>query len=580
MPRRPRRLPRVLLASAVAAAVAATGVAAGGVATAAAAGTAAPGAVTWNAPTSGTTTSGRRSTSRVDPAYVRTAADKRISSYLTTRATTTRFGSAFSGAVMDAGSNTLVWARNGDTALMPASTTKLVTASNALTTFGPAHRFTTTVRQGSAANRVVLVGSGDPTLTSAAVDRLAAATATSVRARGITSVRVYADDYLFPAPSLAYGWKSTYVPTDITPVRALVRSQRDVTDTTVDAATYFRDRLKAHGVTATYAGRTRAAAGAATLASSAGFRLDTIVGQMLLDSDNEHAEALHKLVGLRLGVGASWAGAAKAQRARMASRGLAMTALYDGSGLSRADRLTAVQLARVVDAAFDARNTTALAPLRSTSAMPTAGQTGTLKASYGRFVTAQSKCAVGKVYAKTGSLTDAASLSGWTLGTDGRVKTFAFVVNGRSNTPDAQAEPRHAGSHGQRLLLTGRSPAAPPEAVPPAGPTPRPPSSHAAASRTAPAAGVNCCPASATPLRSSGSAKPAQATMVSPATASRAAARPHRTDADPARAAAALSTGPNSTTRPAVTTAAATSQSGFSAHQRAEPMAGSGRPSR
>jgi D-alanyl-D-alanine carboxypeptidase/D-alanyl-D-alanine-endopeptidase (penicillin-binding protein 4) len=111
-----------------------------------------------------------------------------------------------------------------------------------------------------------------------------------------------------------------------------------------------------------------------------------------------------------------------------------MTALYDGSGLSRADRLTAVQLARVVDAAFDARNTTALAPLRSTSAMPTAGKTGTLKASYGRFVTAQSTCAVGKVYAKTGSLTDAASLSGWTLGTDGRVKTFAFVVNGRSNT--------------------------------------------------------------------------------------------------------------------------------------------------
>jgi D-alanyl-D-alanine carboxypeptidase/D-alanyl-D-alanine-endopeptidase (penicillin-binding protein 4) len=205
-------------------------------------------------------------------------------------------------------------------------------------------------------------------------------------------------------------------------------------DTTVDAATYFRDRLKAHGVGATYAGRTRAAAGAKVLASSAGFRLDTIVGQMLLDSDNEHAEALHKLVGLRLGSGATWAGAQKAQRARMASRGLPVTALYDGSGLSRADRLTSVQLTRTVDAAFDARNTTTLAPLRSSSAMPTAGRTGTLKASYGRFVTAQSTCAVGKVFAKTGSLSDAVSLSGWTVGKDGRTKAFTFVVNGRSST--------------------------------------------------------------------------------------------------------------------------------------------------
>jgi D-alanyl-D-alanine carboxypeptidase/D-alanyl-D-alanine-endopeptidase (penicillin-binding protein 4) len=409
MPASRRRLPSILLALAVGA-----GAAAGQ----------APGAVAADL----------RSTSRVDPAYVLTAADKRIASALSSRVTTTRFGTAFSGAVMDVTSNRLVWSKNGDSALMPASATKLVTASNALSTFGPAHRFTTTVKQGSASNRVVLVGSGDPTLTSAAVDQLAAATATAVRARGTTAVQVYADDYLFPAPTLAHGWKSTYVPTDITPVRALVRSKRDVADTTVDAAAYFRDRLKAHGVAATYAGRARAGAGATVLASSAGFRLDTIVGQMLLDSDNEHAEALHKLAGLRLGSGTTWAGAQKAQRALMASRGLPVTALHDGSGLSRADRLTSVQLARIVDAAFDARNRTTLAPLRSTSAMPTAGKTGTLKAKYGRFATASASCAVGKVFAKTGSLTDAVSLSGWTVGQDGRIKAFAFVVNGRSST--------------------------------------------------------------------------------------------------------------------------------------------------
>ena len=374
------------------------------------------------------------SAARAATTYARTAADKRIASALSSRVTTTRFGSSFSGAVMDSGSNTLLWSKGGDSALMPASTTKLVTAHNVLTTFGPAYRLTTVVRQGSASNRVVLVGSGDPTLTSTALDALASSTATALRAKGVRSVRVYADDHLFPAPSLATGWKSSYVPRDITPVRALVRSQRHVDDTTVDAAVYFRDRLGAHGVSAGYWGRARASTSAAVLASKAGYRMDTIVNQMLLSSDNEHAEALHKLVGIRLGKGASWSGAATAQRARMVSRGLTLTALYDGSGLSRSDRLSSVQLARVVDAAFDARNSTSLASLRSTAAMPTSGRTGTLQSDYGRFVTAEAKCAVGKVYAKTGSLSDAVSLAGWTVGQDGRVKTFAFVVNGRSST--------------------------------------------------------------------------------------------------------------------------------------------------
>ena len=45
-------------------------------------------------------------------------------------------------------------------------------------------------------------------------------------------------------------------------------------------------------------------------------RMDTIVNQMLMNSDNEHAEALHKLVGIRLGKGATWSGAATAHRAR------------------------------------------------------------------------------------------------------------------------------------------------------------------------------------------------------------------------------------------------------------------------
>ena len=365
-------------------------------------------------------------------AYTKTSADLRIVSKLTARATTARFGTSFSGAVVDATSNATIWRKNGDTAYKPASTTKLVTASNALTLWGPAARFTTRVRTGSTANRVVVQGSGDPSLSSANLDALAATTARWMLDRRITSVRVYVDDDVCPAPSLAYGWKESYVPDSISPIRALVRDQRQSSDTSAEAARYFRDRLKAHGITtAGYYGRANAATASTVIASSKGAVLSTIVSRMLLNSDNEIAEALHKMIGRRLGYGASWSGARSAQAHELGVQGLKATALYDGSGLSRADRLTGLQLARIVDRGVDPAYSARLWPLQSAQAMPTAGRTGTLTS---RFATTESKCAVGKVWAKTGSLSDVVSLAGFTKGTDGRVKVFAFLVNGKTSS--------------------------------------------------------------------------------------------------------------------------------------------------
>ena len=364
--------------------------------------------------------------------YAPSAADKRIASALGSRVTTARFGTSFTGAVIDSGSNATVWSRNGGTALKPASTTKLVTASNALSLFGPDRRFTTTVRVGSASNRVILQGSGDPSLSSGGLDAMARTTASTLLAKRITSVRVYVDDDVFPTPTLAYGWKASYVPDSITPVRGVVRDQRDNSDTSAEAARYFRDRLRAHGVpTVGYYGRANAATTSAVLASTTGSTVATMVSRMLLNSDNEIAESLHKLVGRKLGYGATWTGARTAQAKQLAAQGLSATALYDGSGLSRADRLTAIQLTRVVDRGLDIRYRDRLWPMQSAQAIPTAGKTGTLKY---RFTTAQSKCAVGKVWAKTGTLSDVVSLAGFTKGTDGRVKVFAFVVNGKDST--------------------------------------------------------------------------------------------------------------------------------------------------
>ena len=118
------------------------------------------------------------------------------------------------------------------------------------------------MRQGATPRGWSWSGSGDPSLQSSSLDAMARTTATMLLGKKITQARVYVDDDIFPTPSLAYGWKSSYVPDSIAPVRALVRDQRNNSDTSAEAGRYFRDRLKAYGVSAAgYYGRANAASG-------------------------------------------------------------------------------------------------------------------------------------------------------------------------------------------------------------------------------------------------------------------------------------------------------------------------------
>ncbi|GAA2164856.1 D-alanyl-D-alanine carboxypeptidase/D-alanyl-D-alanine endopeptidase [Pedococcus bigeumensis] len=363
-------------------------------------------------------------------AYTKSAADARIVSKLTARVTTARFGTQFSGAVMDARTGTLLWSKDGNTALKPASTIKFVAATNALRRFGPTYRFTTVVRRGAQADQVVLVGSGDPALSSTQLVALAKQTAYTMKANGQLRVRLYADDTLFAAPSLATGWPSSYVPDETTWLRSLVVDGRQVTDTSIDAAKIFAAKLKTYGITVASVARGTASTANPVLASSAGQTIDQIVTRMMMESDNEHAEALHRLVGVSSGAGKTWSAASSAAQKGLTYEGLSATAIYDGSGLSRSDRLTSIQLAKMVKNTFESGNKVPFRILRSSPGLPQAGMTGTLKASYDRFTASTSKCAVGKVYAKTGTLRDAVALAGWTVGKDGRIKAFAFIING------------------------------------------------------------------------------------------------------------------------------------------------------
>lgn len=387
-------------------------------------------------------TSGRVSTSSaasvrtlsVSP-YRYSAADLRIRSKLTTRSTSTALGRGFSGSVRDAETGRLIWRSRGDTGRMPASTTKLVTSIDALAVYGPDHRFTTTVRQGSTPDSIVLVGSGDPSLSSSNLASLALDTAAGLQAAGVTSVKLWADDYRFARATRATGWKASNVPGDVRLVRALVVDGHNVDNTTLDAATVFATKLKAAGLTVQSVGLARAPRGTAVLASVQGLRLDQIVHHMLLASDNDYAEALNRLVGIGTGFGSTWTGARKAQVATLAKQGFTLPygRLFDGSGISRSDRLTSNQLSSLVRIVLDPSRTD-LAVMATGGALPVSGRTGTLAARYKRYTTAPSKCARGEITAKTGTLNDAVALSGWTTGSDGRVKTFAFLVNGKRAT--------------------------------------------------------------------------------------------------------------------------------------------------
>ena len=141
-------------------------------------------------------------------------------------------GPATGAVVLDAVTGDPLLNTAGSTAFAPASTTKLVTAASALHEMGPTARLTTSVVRGGDASDVILVGGGDPTLSTSvnylgfpaatSLKSLAASTARALKAAGLHIVTVHVDDSLFTGPRTAPTWPSTYVTSGVvSPVSAL-----------------------------------------------------------------------------------------------------------------------------------------------------------------------------------------------------------------------------------------------------------------------------------------------------------------------------------------------------------------------
>ncbi|WP_240529043.1 D-alanyl-D-alanine carboxypeptidase/D-alanyl-D-alanine-endopeptidase [Streptomyces antioxidans] len=365
-------------------------------------------------------------------------AERRIAEHLNARAQDPSLGDTFSGIVLDSASDKVIWGHDADTALMPASNAKLATATTALTVLGPEHRFTTKVVYGD--GTLTLIGGGDRLLTTADLTELAKTAAAGVRLGGLDSVKVRIDDSLFPEPRLATGWNDSYYDDQVSPVRSLVVDGKLSADTSIDAGKVFARQLADQGVTVDgEVTRGTASATDVPVGRHLSPTLAETVKKMLKTSDNDIAETVLRMTALGSGRPATFEdGTAVVRDVLSRHYGVSMAnfELYDGSGLSRADRIPARTVADILDLLTDPRYRGVLRSVDE--GLPVAGEAGsTLGPEWGRFDTPDSQCAVGQVKAKTGTLTGAIALSGLTKAEDGRWKVFSFIENQSSADPDA-----------------------------------------------------------------------------------------------------------------------------------------------
>ncbi|MCV7385677.1 D-alanyl-D-alanine carboxypeptidase/D-alanyl-D-alanine-endopeptidase [Mycolicibacter longobardus] len=346
------------------------------------------------------------------------------------------------GRITDAQTGKALWTQQEDLPMQPASTNKVLTAAAALLALDPSTRVTTRVTAGDQPGVVVLVGGGDPTLSTAEVDqdtwyREAARIgdlADQVRRSGFTATEVQVDVSAFTGPTMATGWDPEDIEGgDIAPIESVMVDGGRIQPTTVESRRSTTPALDAGQALAAALGvdpdRVSITSSSVTGRELGAVRSAPLVvrlGEMMNASDNVMAECIAREVAAAMGRPRSFAGAVDAVINRLATAHIAVSGanLQDSSGLSVDDRLSARTLDAVVQAAAGP-DQPELRPLLDM--LPVAGGSGTLSE---RFLNPKTgRGAAGWLRAKTGSLTRTNALAGIVTDRDRRVLTFAFISN-------------------------------------------------------------------------------------------------------------------------------------------------------
>ncbi|WP_139142581.1 D-alanyl-D-alanine carboxypeptidase/D-alanyl-D-alanine-endopeptidase [Humibacillus sp. DSM 29435] len=199
------------------------------------------------------------------------------------------------------------------------------------------------------------------------------------------------------------------------------------------AATVLRAQLVKAGI--------RVDGGVGTLSKTAGTVLYTTrssmtLGQLLVPflklSNNGHAEVITKTLGTRAGRAGNWADGTALIKANTARYGIVTTGmnLVDGSGLSRSDRLTTLQMVQLVHRVqTESWFPTFKAALPVAGADPVRWTGGTLASRM------RGTRATNNLRAKNGDLTGVTSLAGYVTGADGRPYVFATISSYSRSSP-------------------------------------------------------------------------------------------------------------------------------------------------
>ncbi|MHB8512405.1 MAG: D-alanyl-D-alanine carboxypeptidase/D-alanyl-D-alanine endopeptidase [Actinomycetota bacterium] len=356
----------------------------------------------------------------------------------------------------------VVYSRNGDALMKPASLLKLLTTTTAMTRFGPKTRFATRVTgpshdsKGVIHGSIAMIGGGDPTLASAsfaAANYLAAGSngkvpvfasgsptieelAGFIASAGVRRINgdIIADESIFDSSRWQPGWKKSYQDhadvevgnlSGLTVNMGLTADGNDAAPSpAMLAATLLKNALEARGISV--AGRVRMGRAPSSfkhIASVLSPPVSQIIAWTNKWSVNYGAEMLIKDLGAFFGgAGSTVAGISVVRDtlSRTYKIDLSGLTMSDGSGLSTDDRIEPMTLLSVLNLMLALRSD-AGAALRDS--LPVAGEPGTLL----RRMTGSPT--VGNLRGKTALLTGVRGMAGWTRTSDGSMLSYVALFN-------------------------------------------------------------------------------------------------------------------------------------------------------
>lgn len=349
--------------------------------------------------------------------------------------------------VRDGQSGVTLYDRGGAKPRIPASSTKLLSATAIGQVFDYDATLTTRVVQGVAPHQIVLVaggdsllapGAGDPTAVAgrAGLGDLADQVAAALTAAGTKAVTLSVDTSYAAGPLLAPTWSTSFRPEGITGAVAMLGrsdqralpSQPGPADPVASTRDRFAALLGKHQIKVTVQ-TGRAAPWPETDASLGAVESAPVRDQLALaltDSDNALTEILARQAAFRSGAGTDFADTGAWVVRQVAGMGVDTTGvvLQDASGLSRGNRVTARLLSDLLVMAHDGAHPFIAAAFEG---LPIGGLTGTLES---RFTNTATGGAAGIVRAKTGTLTGASALAGSVVDRDGRLLVMTGLVAG------------------------------------------------------------------------------------------------------------------------------------------------------